>query len=75
MAMEINTKDLHKHAAPLLIIAGVILVASIVSLNQYQSSLSRGLEALFGQSQEQDNRTLPNISNIGSEASQGIKQN
>jgi hypothetical protein len=66
MAMEINSKNLHKHAAPLLILAALVLVVSAISLSQYQAPVSRSLEALFGQNQQQT--TSPDLTNLGSTA-------
>jgi hypothetical protein len=70
MAMEVNSKNLHKHALPLLLVAVGILITSAIVLAQYQPPLSNGLEALFGQKAPAG--TLPNISNLGSETSQNL---
>lgn len=49
MAMEINSKNLHKHALPLVVAMLAIFTFMSVLLLQHRPSLSRGLEALFGQ--------------------------
>jgi hypothetical protein len=61
MAMEINSKNLHKHAVPLLIIAAAVLVISTVSLRKYQPAISRSLEALIGQKTDSRKETLPSL--------------
>lgn len=57
MAMEINSKQLHKHALPVLIVLGLLIAAA-----GYVSP--RSVQALFGQPLGQP-KTLPDISRLG----------